>query len=129
MWTTFCNFSQCVMFVVTMQCVCDSYLRCRLVNKFSAYGNGVGFTLWVLWKLFPQLFIGQAINTILALWVPCSLGNGILLLILFWPTVRKNCSGDREKLLKFEAEGREFAKFLRSLEQFIQTVKGQNIFW
>ena len=25
---------------------------------------------------------------------------------------------DREKLLKFEAEGQEFAKFLRSLEQF-----------
>jgi hypothetical protein len=41
----------------------------------------------------------------------------------------KNCSSDREKLLKFEAEGREFAKFLRSLEQFIQTVKGQNNFW
>ena len=41
----------------------------------------------------------------------------------------KNYSSDREKLLKFEAEGREFAKFLRSLEQFIQTVKGQNNFW
>ena len=35
----------------------------------------------------------------------------------------KNCSSSREKLLKFEAEGREFAKFWRSLEQFIQTVK------
>ena len=32
-------------------------------------------------------------------------------------------------ILKFEAEGREFAKFLRSLEQFVQTVKGQNNFW
>ena len=32
---------------------------------------------------------------------------------------KKNCSSDREKLLKFEAEGREFAKCLRSLEQFI----------
>ena len=41
---------------------------------------------------------------------------GILLPKLFWPTVRKNCSSDREKLLKFEAEGQEFAKFLRSLE-------------
>ena len=50
---------------------------------------------------------------------------GILLPKLF----RKNCSSGREKLLKFEAEGREFAKFLRSLEQFIQTVKGQNNFW
>jgi hypothetical protein len=43
--------------------------------------------------------------------------------------VRKNCSSDREKLLKFEAEGRKFEKKLRSLEQSIQTVKGQNNFW
>ena len=43
--------------------------------------------------------------------------------------MRKKWSSDREKLLKFEAEGREFAKILRSLEQFIQTVKGQNNFW
>ena len=42
--------------------------------------------------------------------------------------MRKNCSSDQEKLWKFEAEGREFANFLRSLEQFIQTVKGQDNF-
>ena len=59
--------------------------------------------------------------------VRCS--NGILLPKLFSPTVRKNCSSDREHFLKFKAEGREFAKILRSLEQFIQTVKGQNNFW
>ena len=41
--------------------------------------------------------------------------NGILLPKLFRPTVRKNCSSDREKLL-------------RSLEQFIQAVKGQKNF-
>ena len=35
----------------------------------------------------------------------------------------------REKPLKFKAKGREFAKLLRSPEQFIQTVKVQNIFW
>ena len=34
-----------------------------------------------------------------------------------------------EKLLKFEAEGQEVAKILRSLEQFIQTVKGKNNSW
>ena len=39
--------------------------------------------------------------------------------------LRKKCSCDLENFLKFEAEGREFAKFLRSLEQFIQTVN----FW
>ena len=33
-----------------------------------------------------------------------------------------------EKLLKFEAEGKEFAKGLGSLEQFIQAVKSQNNF-
>ena len=43
--------------------------------------------------------------------------------------MRKNCSSHREKVLKLEAEGREFAKCLRSLEQFIQIVKGQNNFW
>ena len=32
--------------------------------------------------------------------------NGILLPKLLWPTVRKNYSSDREKLLKFDAEGR-----------------------
>ena len=42
--------------------------------------------------------------------------NGILLTKLFWPTFRKNCYSDWEKLLKFEAEGQEFAKILRSLK-------------
>ena len=41
--------------------------------------------------------------------------------------MRKNWSSDQNK--KFEAEGREFVKVLRSLEQFIQTVKSQNKFW
>ena len=48
---------------------------------------------------------------------------------LFWPTVRKNCSTDRKKLLKFKAEGWEFTKILRSLEQFVRTVNGQNNLW
>ena len=38
--------------------------------------------------------------------------NGILLTTLFWPNVRKNYSSDWEKLLTFEAEGRDFAKNL-----------------
>jgi hypothetical protein len=33
--------------------------------------------------------------------------------------INSNC---REQLLKFEADGREFAKFLRSLKQCIQTL-------
>ena len=59
------------------------------------------------------------------MYVPYSQGNlGIFLPQLFWPTVRKNCPSDREKILKLGAKGQEFAKKLRSLEQFIQTVKG-----
>ena len=50
--------------------------------------------------------------------------NGIMLPKLFWP----NCFSDAEKLLRFEAEGRGFAKNLRALKQFIQAVKGQTIF-
>ena len=42
--------------------------------------------------------------------------------------MRNKYSSDQEKVLKFEVEGREFVNFLRSLEQFIQTVKGQNNF-
>ena len=41
----------------------------------------------------------------------------------------QNCCSDREKLLKLEAKGREFAKNFKSLEKFIQTVKGQNNVW
>ena len=41
----------------------------------------------------------------------------------------KNYPSDREKLLKFEVEGQEFAKVLISLEQFIWPVKGQTNFF
>ena len=62
-----------------------------------------------------------------------------MFLLSFWKIEAKNwysltkfvltyCSSDREKLLKFKAEGREFANFLRSLEQFIEAVKGQSNF-
>ena len=48
---------------------------------------------------------------------------------IFLPNCENKLFYDRGKLLKFEAEGQEFAKFMRSFEQFIQTVKGQNDFW
>ena len=56
------------------------------------------------------------------------MNNSILFPKLFWPAVRKNDSTDWEKLLKFEAEGQEFARFLRSQEQLIRTVKAKNNF-
>ena len=45
--------------------------------------------------------------------------NGILFQKLFWPSVRKICSCEREELWKFYAEDWKFTKILRSPEQFI----------
>ena len=42
--------------------------------------------------------------------------NCILLPKLSWPTVRKKCCSDWEKLLKYKAEGHKYAKILRSLK-------------
>ena len=53
--------------------------------------------------------------------------KSILFLKLFWPSASKNCSSDRERLLKFKAEAGEFAIFLRSLGQSILTIL--NNFW
>ena len=84
----------------------------------------------------PAVFWGSALTDIVMMLkrkreeaIRSRLKNGIFVPKLFWPTVIRNFSSDREILLKFEAEGREFAKILRSLEQFVQTVKGQNNFW
>ena len=54
--------------------------------------------------------------------------NGILLPKLFWPIVRKKCSSDWEKLLKFEAEGWEFAKCFRSQNNLFKQWKVRAIF-
>ena len=84
-----------------------------LSNKFVLRGHCL--------RKYGMLYYEQQLD--------CILNNGILLPKLFWRTVRKNYSSDSDFFLKFEAEGREFAKILRSLEQFIQTVKGQNNCW
>ena len=78
---------------------------------------------------FPHCFVSTIWAIRMKEFIRTSVWNGILLPKLFWPTVRKNCSSDRENFLIFEAEGQEFAKNLRSLEQFIQTVEGHNSFW
>ena len=43
--------------------------------------------------------------------------------------MRKNCSSDQEKLLKFEAKGREFAKCLRSQKQKVKHNAFLTCFW
>ena len=78
--------------------------KCKLLQVRKQIGTFWTFEIWTLYDiLFPKSFL---------------------------TTVRKNVLfSDREKLLKFEGGGQEFAKIFRSLKQFIQTVKGQNNFW
>ena len=58
--------------------------------------------------------------------VHLTVDNGILFGKLFRPNVRKKIVFViKEIVCKLEAKDREFAKDLRSLDQFIQTLKGQ----
>ena len=97
---------------------------------FFAHGNK-RWQCWVI--LFETVQRNDVMSVQVAAAAPATMGYnlriGILLPKLFLPTVRKNVYSDQEKLFKFEAKGWEFAKFLRSSEQFIQTVKGQKKFW
>ena len=83
--------------------------------------NGYTFTI-VYSSKCVSVFLHQTL--VCSIKLSCAIiKNGILLLKQFCSTVRNNCSSDREFFLKFKAEGREFAKFLRSLEQLYQTVR------
>ena len=53
---------------------------------------------------------------------------GILFPKLFRPTLRKNCCSDQEKLLKFEAEGREFQKFFSITTTIFSHIRSEQ-FW
>ena len=126
------------MFRVLLGCITLNYasiLRPKIVgNCQNLSQNGRFYLTWdvraVWWSCTLQLCINIEATDIwlevesgIRAWKKC-----ILLPKLLWPNVWKNCSSDGEKLLKFEVEGREFENFLRSLEQFIQTVKGQKHF-
>ena len=105
-----------------------SRFRLGVTSSSIANGDGPGKKIRQKVKKNPKnKFVKKSILPDIFFW--SFFRNGILFPKLIWPTVRKKCSSDREKHLKFKTEGQEFAKFFRSLEQFIQTVKGQNNFW
>ena len=68
-----------------------------------------------------QVFYDYQINSLMMILVFCYQNGSDLLWEKIVPVIEKN-------LLKFKARVQEFAKNLRSLEQCIQTVKGQNNF-
>ena len=45
------------------------------------------------------------------------------------PTVRRSCSSDCEKLLKLEAEGREFAKLFEITRKIYSNSERSEEFW
>ena len=72
------------------------------------------------------------------LWIPSKTGeqNQKVLILWWFIIVERQCVllekivlVVKKKILEFKVEGREFAKCMISLEQFIQTVKCQNNFW
>ena len=109
--------------------------RAESLQKFRWFFGGFEDTKRKFWNWLTFITIRRTMGIHWRVLLDCctrnleKIRNGILLSKLFWPTVRKNWSSDGEKLMKFEAEVQEFENFLRSLEQFIQTVKGQNNFW
>ena len=102
------------------------------LNNKNQYCIGTNFLFLVQCGLFPLLYCYMTNSTFC--WAQplitrkASEDWNYLGEILF---CYQNCYDLRwEKIvLVIEAEGREFAKIFRSLEQFIQTVKGQNNFW
>ena len=68
-----------------MRSIDDEEYESKWVDKFEPY-------FFLLWQYGLSSFQERE--------------NGILLPKLFWPTMRKKCSSDRENILKFE--GQEF---------------------
>ena len=72
--------------------------------------NGYQNVLVVIWALLHTelllLLVYISMTSVFKIQGQGSSGsrNCILISKLFWPTVRQNCSSDREKLVKFEAE-------------------------
>ena len=98
-----------------------------LCPTVPSYGGATKEKYVCRWSFYKKLLVRRLPNAqiVSLLQAIMSHNNGIL----FWPTVRKKMFYCSRKHLKFEVEGQEFAKLLRSIEQFIQAVKGQNNFW
>ena len=79
------------------------------------------------WVIVEQSL--EACTSLLLCWSTVKLGVFEVLQKKLYFVSKIVLFSDQEKLLNFEAEGREFPKCLKSLEKFIQTVKGQYNFW
>ena len=91
-----------------------------------------GFCLYLIPRKKSQTKSRLMSSVLSTMYVLYYLNNGILFPKLFRPTVRKNCSSDWEKLLKFEAEIFEITRTIYSnserSEQFLVTECFFNLF-
>ena len=87
------------------------------------------FLNWVVWKLqYSHLRVGVVVVASIS---KNNVGQDLEFIIIQINGifVIKIVLVIKKKLLKFKAEDQVFAKCLRSLQQFSQTVKGQNNSW
>ena len=119
--------------IVTNVILRSSLLFMRITAYSSQIIFGVSFEYFSLNRRFQKNKYNASSQRLWFQCFECGLINslrpnrdGILFPKLFRSSVRKICSSNREQLLKMEAEGQEFAIFLRSLEQFIYFIH-QNI--
>ena len=118
------------MWWVSHSIICKSSNVAILQPKFLAY-NGSNIFSYRGFLIFTTFFFHFPTFSWKCSWMKsimlCQKWYFVTKIVLTY--CEKKLFYSSRKLLKFEAEGREFAKFLRSLEQFIHTVKGQNNFW
>ena len=100
----------------------------KLLIKIYCNKQAKNSTLWTMsWTNWPEFGEVQ-----LTVHVPNILHQKEYLLCFEnsfdWLCEKKLFLVIKRKISKFEAEGQEFLKILRSLQQFIQTVKWQNDF-
>ena len=97
-----------------------SFFACIFEDPWLIPGWHLALSVWFIDKVLAKNKTKFATNSILLL----KLSRFTVLVFcyqdwaLFWTTVRKKCS---IVIKNFEAEGRELAKFFRSIEQFVQT--------
>ena len=75
----------------------------KTISSFSISNCPSKCPIRYTWKSQKKIPKGQFVFSVT--------NSSILLSKLFWPTVRKNCSSDRERLLKLEAECRNLHNF------------------
>ena len=116
-------------FIKTHAVVCSHgsiYKKWQVSRAIHGPSRNYSWMYFIVHNSILTMFYSSAVKKIV--FMPTK-KNGILFQKFFWPTVRKKCSSDWEKLFKFGTEGREFAKHLNNLfkQWKARTISGSRI--